>query len=144
MTLPVAAEMPVQVRRTLRRSALIGGAAAGAAIGGYLGLVTGAIPVDLGVGRRVLRLGPFAVDIAAPREVVFDVLREPYLGRQTRAVAEKIRVLERGNDMVLAAHRTPVRSGLVATTVGSDRLTGPHLDGLIQPHPGGVPQVVTV
>jgi len=80
-------------------------------------LVTAAVPVDLGVGRRTRPLGPFGVDIDAPVEVVFEVLSEPYLGRQTRAAAEKIRILERGSDMVLAAHRTPVRGRLIATTV---------------------------
>ncbi len=56
---------------------------------------------------------------------MFDVLSEPYLGRQTRAVADKIRVLERGSDMVLAAHRTPLRGRLVATTVETVRFTRP-------------------
>lgn len=103
-------------------------AAAGiaAALGGsYLGLVTGAVPLDLGLGRRIRPLGPFGIDIAAPPETVFDVLSEPYLGRQTRAVADKIRVLERGSDMVLAAHRTPLRGRLVATTVETVRFTRP-------------------
>lgn len=100
-------------------------AAAGALGAGYLGLVTGAVPVDLGLGRRTRPLGPFGVDIRAPAEVVFDVLSEPYLGRRTRAVAEKIEILERGRDMVLAAHRTPVRGRLVATTVETVRFTRP-------------------
>ncbi|MGH8861418.1 MAG: SRPBCC family protein [Jatrophihabitantaceae bacterium] len=97
-----------------------------AALGGYLGLVTGAVPVDLGVGRRTRPLGPFGVDIDAAPDVVFDVLSEPYLGRQTRAIAEKIQILERGADMVLAAHRTQVRANLVATTVETVRFTRPH------------------
>ncbi|PZS15942.1 MAG: SRPBCC family protein [Pseudonocardiales bacterium] len=104
---------------------LTAGAVAGTGIAGYLGLVTGAVPLDLGVGRRTRPLGTDAVTIAAPREVVFDVLSEPYLGRQTRAVAEKIRVLERGSDMVLAAHRTPIRGRLVATTVETVRFNRP-------------------
>jgi hypothetical protein len=105
---------------------VIGTATAAGAVGaGYLGLVTGAVPVDLGLGRRTRPLGPFGVDIHAPAEVVFDVLSEPYLGRQTRAVAEKIEILERGSDMVLAAHRTPLRSRLVATTVETVRFTRP-------------------
>ncbi len=108
-----------------RRAARGGAALAGAGLAGYLGLVTGAVPIDLGLGRRIRALGPFSVDIAAPREVVFDVLSEPYLGRQTRAVAEKITVLERGSDMVLAAHRTPLRGRLVATTVETVRFTRP-------------------
>ena len=100
-------------------------AAATAIAGGYLGLVTGALPVDLGLGRRTRPLGPFGIDIRAPADVVFDVLSEPYLGRQTRAVAEKIQILERGTDMVLAAHRTPIRGRLVATTVETVRFTRP-------------------
>ncbi len=38
---------------------------------------------------------------------------------------EKVQVLERGSDMVLAAHRTPVRGPLVATTVETVRFTRP-------------------
>jgi hypothetical protein len=91
--------------------------AVSAAAAGYLGLVTGAVPVDLGVGRRSRPLGPQQIDIAAPREVVFDVIAQPYLGRPTHAMTEKVRVRERGTDLVLAAHRTPLRGRLVATTV---------------------------
>lgn len=61
----------------------------------------------------------------APRELVFDIIAEPYLGRQTRTVAEKIKVLERGADMVLAAHFTPVHTRLVAQTVETVRFTRP-------------------
>ena len=64
-------------------------------------------------------------DRGAPRELVFDVVAAPYLARQPRAVAEKIRVLERATDMVLAAHRTPVRGRLVATTVETVRFSRP-------------------
>ncbi|MET9969499.1 SRPBCC family protein [Streptomyces sp. NPDC006356] len=100
-------------------------AGAGAAAG-YLGLVTGALPLDVGVGRRRRPLGPQTVDIAAPRELVFDVIAQPYLGRATRAMREKVQVLERGSDMVLAAHRTPVAGGrLTATTVETVRFTRP-------------------
>jgi hypothetical protein len=108
---------------------LLGYAAAGAGVAaaGYVGLVTGACPVDLGIGRRVRPLGPQVVDMAAPREVVFDVIAEPYLGRAPRALADKLRVLERGSDMVLAAHFTPLggRLGLVAQTVETVRFTRP-------------------
>jgi hypothetical protein len=100
---------------------------AGVAAAGYVGLVTGACPVDLGLGRRVRPLGPQLVEMTAPRELVFDVLAEPYLGRAPRALAEKLRVLERGSDMVLAAHFTPLggRLGLVAQTVETVRFTRP-------------------
>ena len=81
---------------------------AGAAAAGYVGLVTGACPLDLGLGRRVRPLGPQQLEMAAPRELVFDVIAEPYLGRTPRALAAKLRVLEAGSDMVLAAHFTPV------------------------------------
>ena len=97
---------------------LLGYAAVGAGVAaaGYVGLVTGACPLDLGLGRRVRPLGPQLVEMAAPRELVFDVIAEPYLGRAPRALAAKLRVLERGSDMVLAAHFTPLggRLGLVA------------------------------
>jgi hypothetical protein len=106
---------------------VVGLAAIGAcaAVAGYAGLVTGACPVDLGIGRRVRRLGPQAIDVAAPREVVFDVIAQPYIGRATRAMAEKIKVLDRGTDMVLAAHYTSIRDGLTATTVETVRFTRP-------------------
>ena len=104
-------------------------AGAGIAAGGlgvlYVGVVTGAVAFDLGVGRRTQPLGPLQVRIAASRENVYDVLAEPYLARQSRALAEKIRILDRGSDMVLAAHRTPLRAGLVATTVETVRFTRP-------------------
>lgn len=103
----------------------IGVVGAGLAAAGYAGLVTGRVPVDLGVGRRVRPLGPYAIDIEAPRELVFDVIAEPYLGHQTRAVAEKIQILERGTDMVLAAHYTPVHRRLVAQTVETVRFSRP-------------------
>ncbi len=101
------------------------GVLAGAASGGYLGLVSGALTIDVGVGRRVRALGPMVVIIDAPREVVFAVLSEPYLGRQTRAIADKIDILERGEDMVLAAHRTRVGVRRVAVTVETVRFTSP-------------------
>jgi hypothetical protein len=100
---------------------------AGVAAAGYVGLVTGACPLDLGIGRRVRPLGPQLVDMAAPPEVVFDVIAEPYLGRAPKALADKLRVLERGSDMVLAAHFTPLggRLGLVAQTVETVRFSRP-------------------
>jgi hypothetical protein len=115
--------MPGWIRRVLAASAL----GAGATAVGYVGLVTGACPLDLGLGRRVRPLGPQLVDVAAPHEVVFDVIAEPYLGRAPRALADKLRVLDRGSDMVLAAHFTPLggRLGLVAQTVETVRFARP-------------------
>ena len=84
----------------------------------------GALTVDLGVGRTVRPLGPLSWHIAAPRDVVFDVIAAPYLGRTPRALEEKLRVLERGADMVLAEHFTDV-GRFVATTLETVRFDRP-------------------
>lgn len=103
---------------------VIGGALAGGGV--YLGLVTGAVPIDLGLGRRLRVLGPLSVEIDAPAEEVFEVLAEPYAHRTSRAMREKVSVLERGQDMVLAAHYTPIRGRLRATTVETVHFQRPH------------------
>jgi hypothetical protein len=108
-----------------RKSAgVLGALAAATAAAGataYLGASTGRVSVDLGIGRRHQPLGPIDVDIEAPADVVYAVIAEPYLGRTTRAMAEKLQVIERGKDMVLAAHHTPIRGWLAATTVETVR-----------------------
>jgi hypothetical protein len=103
------------------------GLAAAALIGavGYRLVVGGELTLDTGRGRRIRPLGPLTVGIAAPRETVFDVIAAPYLGRTPRAMAEEIEVLERGGDMVLAAHRTPLGWGMVATTIETVRFERP-------------------
>jgi Polyketide cyclase / dehydrase and lipid transport len=93
---------------------------------GYRLVVSGRLTLDTGWGRTVRPLGPLSVAVAAPPEIVFDVIAAPYLGRTPRAMADKLDVLERGSDMVLAAHRTPVRPGLVATTLETVRFQRPH------------------
>jgi hypothetical protein len=45
--------------------------AGAAATGAYIGVVTGRLTFDLGLGRRTRPLGPLHIDIAAPREIVF-------------------------------------------------------------------------
>lgn len=102
-----------------------GGVAAAAGVGAYLGLVSGMMSLDLGVGRRTRPLGPLTIDIEAPRELVFDAIAAPYAERAPRALREKVEVLERGSDMVLAAHYTPIRGRLVATTVETVRFSRP-------------------
>jgi hypothetical protein len=92
----------MQPARTLTAAGL---AAAGAG-GLYLGLVTGALPVDTGLGRTTRPLGPLSIEVAAPRGPVFDVIVAPY-------------------DMVLAAHFTPIRGRLRATTVETVRFSRP-------------------
>ena len=91
----------------------------------YRALVRGDLTLDVGVGRRTRPLLVDPVRIRAPRETVFDVIAAPYLDRTPRAMAEKLEVVERGSDMVLAAHRTPVGAGLVATTVETVRFERP-------------------
>lgn len=99
----------------------IGGAAVlsavGAAVGGYLGLVTGRLALDLNIGRRTRPLGPISVDIAATPETVYAAATAPYAERRTRAMSEKVTILERAPGMVLAAHHTPVSKRLTAITI---------------------------
>jgi hypothetical protein len=90
----------------------------------YRLLASGAVTIDVGVGRRVRSLGPRSWDTAAGREIVFDVIAGPYLGRTPRALEDKLQVWERGSDMVLAAHLTPVKCG-VTTTVETVRFERP-------------------
>jgi hypothetical protein len=115
--------------------------AGAAATGAYIGVVTGRLTLDLGIGRRTRPLGPIHLEIAAPRETVFAVAAAPYADRQPRALREKVEILERAGQMVLAAHRTPVGSGLTAVTVETVTLDPPNRMGfrLLR---GPVPQVV--
>jgi hypothetical protein len=83
--------------------------AVGAALVARAGLT-----LDIGVGRRLRPLGPIALDIAAP-----------YLGRTPRALRGKLEVIERGADLVLAAHFTPLVPGLTVTTVETVRFERP-------------------
>jgi hypothetical protein len=95
--------------------------AAGAALVARAGLT-----LDIGIGRRLWPLGPIELEIAAPPELVFDVIAAPYLGRTPRALQRKLEVIERGADLVLAAHFTPVAPGLTVTTVETVRFERPH------------------
>jgi hypothetical protein len=97
-----------------------------AVIGAGVGLARrGDLSLDVGWGRTRRPLGPIPVDISASKEVVFSVIAEPYLGRITRALSEKLEVIERGSDMVLAAHHTRVSDHLVSTTVETVRFSPP-------------------
>ena len=91
---------------------------------GYRLLASGALTLDVGLGRRTRPLGPRTWTIASPRERVFDVLSAPYQEKTTRALRRKVEVWERGSDMVLAAHDTTVR-GRVTTTVETVRFDRP-------------------
>jgi Polyketide cyclase / dehydrase and lipid transport len=102
-------------------------AAIGAALSvlAYRLAATGDLTLDTGIGRRVRPLGPLFVTIDAPRDTVFDVIAAPYLDKTPRALAAELEVLERGSDMVVAAHRTPIGWGMVATTVESVHFVRP-------------------
>jgi hypothetical protein len=106
------------------RAARLVVAGTGGALGYWL-VVSGKLTLDIGVGRRIRPLGPLTLDVAADPETVFDVIAAPYLGRTPRALGREIEVLERGTDMVVVAHRTPVAGGLVTTTVESVRFDRP-------------------
>jgi hypothetical protein len=97
-------------------AALVAGTALGfAARKAYQLLTSGALTLDLEAGRRMQPLGPLLQTIRAQQEVVFDVIAGPYLGKTPRALADKLQVWERGADMVLAAHFTPVKCGITTT-----------------------------
>ena len=104
-------------------------AAAAALVAGtalYRSLVTGRLTLDLGVGRRTRGLGPLSVDIAAPPDAVFAAAAAPYAERRPRALMDKVRILERTDQMVLAAHHTPVGKHLTAVTVETVILDPPN------------------
>jgi hypothetical protein len=96
-------------------------------IGAYVLSVRGSLTLDIGVGRRVRPLGPLHLQVSADPETVFDVIAAPYLGKTPRAMEGKLKVLERGSDMVLAAHYTPVAGGLTATTVETVQFQRPNI-----------------
>lgn len=63
----------------------------------------------------------------APPNVVFDIIAAPYLGKTPRAMADKLRVIERGSDLVVADHYTPILGGrFVVTTRETVAFERPH------------------
>ena len=80
----------------MRKESLAAWTAAAGAVGCGLGwlTVTGRLTLDLGWGRTLRPLGPITIDVQAPVETVFDVIAQPYLGRATHAMNEKVKVLE--------------------------------------------------
>ena len=101
----VHARSPVDRKRELMvatsRTSLLAaaGGLAGAAAVAYGLLVRGRLTIDVDIGRSLRPLGPLTLRIDAPRDVVFDVISAPYLGRTPRALERKLRVLERGADL---------------------------------------------
>lgn len=91
----------------------------------YLLVVQGKLTLDLGLGRRLRRLGPIEVEVDAPQATVFDVVAGPYLGKTPMAMQDKLKVIERGGEMVLAEHFTVVNPWLKATTLETVRFQRP-------------------
>jgi hypothetical protein len=100
--------------------------------GGFLALAMGRLHLDLGWGRSVHPLGPIRIRIEAPRELVYEILSAPYVGR---ARSDSIDVLARGESLVIAAHLTKVHFYEARTVeaidfapperIGFRHLTGP-------------------
>ena len=92
---------------------------------GVVGLLArGRLTIDLGIGRSLRPLGPLTIAIDAPRELVFEVISAPYLDRTPLALERKLRVIERGEDMVMAEHFTDV-GRFVTTTLETVRFRPP-------------------
>jgi hypothetical protein len=103
------------------------------AAGAFLLLAMGRLHLDLGWGRSIHELGPITVQIAAPRELVFEIVAAPYLGRTPRDSG--IEVLARADNLAVAVHHTKVHFYEARTVeavefepptrVGFRHLTGP-------------------
>jgi hypothetical protein len=102
-------------------------------LGMFLLLAMGRLHLDLGWGRNFHELGPITLRIAAPRELVFEVVGAPYLGRTPGGSG--IDVIARGNRLAVAVHHTQVHFYTARTVevvefepptrVGFRHLTGP-------------------
>ena len=103
---------------------------------GFLLLAMGRLHLDLGWGRSFHELGPIEIQIDAPRDRVFGMISEPYLRQNGRNSG--IDVLERGEDLAVAAHHTKIHF-YTAITVEAvkfdapDRIGFTHLRGPV-PH----------
>jgi hypothetical protein len=101
--------------------------------GAFLALAMGRLHLDLGWGRSFHELGPITLTIAAPRELVFEILSAPYLGRASGG--SEIEVLASDEALVVAAHHTKVHFYTARTVevveldppagMGFHHLTGP-------------------
>jgi hypothetical protein len=101
-------------------------------------MARGRLTLDTGWGRTITPLRDRTVRVAASREQVFDYLAAPYLGRTPAALREHLQVWERGEDLVIASHRSQL-AGYTAETVEAvrferpSRITFRHLRGPV-PH----------
>jgi hypothetical protein len=95
----------------------------GVLVVGFVWSARGILTLGTGWARSTHPLGPITVLIDAPREVVFEQISGVYLGRTPAELRGKLEVLERGTDMVLAAHRT--RATRITSVDGSPHGSGP-------------------
>jgi hypothetical protein len=98
----------------------------------------GRLTLDTGWGRTTHALGPIVMEVEASRELVFEQISAPYLGRTPRSLRGHLEVLDRGRDLVLARHWTTTRFATAQTveTVGfepPDRVRFRHVRGPV-PH----------
>ncbi len=77
-----------------------------AVAGGFLLLAMGRLNLDLDWGRSFHELGPIEVRIDAPRDLVFEMISEPYLRHNPKDSG--IDDLARGEDLAVASHHTKV------------------------------------
>lgn len=101
--------------------------------GMFLLLAMGRLHLDLGWGRSFHELGPIEIQIAASRDMVFEMISAPYLGRTPGASG--IEVLAKSEDLAVAIHHTKVHFYNARTVeviefeaparVGFRHLTGP-------------------
>jgi hypothetical protein len=123
----------VGLRTKVLGATLAGGVASLVAL-----MARGRLTLDTGWGRTTRPVGPISLRIAAPRELVFDFIASPYLGRTPGAARRHLEVWERASDMVIAAHFSQL-SGYTAETVEAvrferpERVTFRHLRGPV-PH----------
>jgi hypothetical protein len=75
--------------------------------GMFLLLAMGRLSLDLGWGRSLHELGPITIRIAAPRDLVFEMISAPYTGRTPEGSG--IDVIARSDALVVAAHHTKLR-----------------------------------
>lgn len=121
-----------------RTSKLLAAALAGGAGTLFALMARGRCTLDTGWGRSLTPLGPITIRCDAPRELVFDVIAAPYLGRSSREARAHVRVWERGADLVVASHLSRLQ-GYTAETVEAVRFERPervsfrHLRGPV-PH----------
>jgi hypothetical protein len=104
-----------------------------ASAGMFLLLAMGRLHLDLGWGRSVHELGPIVIRIAAPRELVFEIVSAPYIGRTP--AGSGIDVIAKSDALVVAAHHTKVHFYTARTVevvelqaptrVGFRHVTGP-------------------